>query len=308
MGAKRHHYLPECYLRQFAEGDYVNVFDRVRKEVRPQNVHNTAVVGHLYSVHRDDGSKDPRIEEMLAEVDGIIPVLTKQLEERVPATTDLRSELAFLASLMLTRVPDYRAGVERVSEKLGRKFIERSYSSVEALRASVAEWQRDDPTASKEVDVEGMFRVFQTCKLKINPNVALGYMLEMIPSLAESFFSLDIVVLHAPKNCAFLTCDRPLVTVPRLDSSGRAIGGVGILSPGSLKYLPLSNAIAVTFADRGTSFIHADASRPVVRGVNAAITQFTDRFLIGKDAALVSAWAKKGRLAETEPIGGMDLV
>ena len=308
MGAKRHHYLPECYLRQFAVGDFVSLFDRAQKEVRRQHVHNTAVVGHLYSIHRDDGSKDPRIEEMLADVDGMIPVVTKQLEERVPISTDLRSELAFLAALMLVRVPDYRAGVERVSEKLARRFIESSYSSVEALRASVEEWQREDPTTSKDVDVEGMFRVFQTCKIRVNPNEALRLMLDMIPSLAESFFGLDTVVLHTSEDNAFLTCDRPLVTMPRLDSSGKAIGSVGILSPGSRQYLPLSNTITVVFADRGTGFLHADAPRPVVKGVNAAVTQFTDRFLIGRDVALVSAWARRGRLAETEPIGGMDLL
>jgi hypothetical protein len=244
---------------------------------------------------------------MLSEVDGIIPVLTKQLEMREPVTNELRSNLSFIAALMLARVPNYKSGVERVMQKMGRHFIESSYPTVEALRASVEQWQREDPAATKDPDIEGMFRVLQNSELKVNPNEPLRMMLEMIPRLAESFFDLDMFILHASEDNAFLTCDRPLVVMPRLDRFGNAVSGVGIRSPGARKYLPLSSTIAVVFADQGDCFEHADPPRQVVRGVNGNIACMTDRFLIGRDKPLVASWAKRLRLAENEPIGGMDV-
>ena len=69
---KLHHFLPEAYLRRFADehGD-LWVLDRKQGIVRRQSPEVTAAERELYTLEDDGGERDRRVESALADfVDG----------------------------------------------------------------------------------------------------------------------------------------------------------------------------------------------------------------------------------------------
>ena len=151
--------------------------------------------------------------------------------------------------------------------------------------------------------VEGDFTI------KVHKNRSLYLMLVIGEGLAKTLAALNIGILRAPTRTAFVTTDRPFVIMPPRDSSWiPRWAGVGIVTPGAQKYLPLSNDLAVVFGDPGRNLVYLKTPPLAVKMVNAAVGMMTDRFLLARDEALVRWWSKRLHLAETAKVVGLDLV
>jgi Protein of unknown function (DUF4238) len=306
---KRHHYLPQSYLRLFAKDDVIWVYDRDTNDIRAQKVIDTAVINHFNAVERKDGSRDVRIESELSKVEGLIPKLVDDLKARQRLNDASRFDLAFIAALMMTRTPEFHEGVQRVEGKLIKRFAQHMFRSEEDAARSLAEWKAEDPTAP-DIDPKALFRIYSdgAFNIKIHRNRSIELMLKLSPEFAKTLFGLNIGVLHAPKNSSFITTDRPLAVVPPRDTTGLPKwGGIGLLTPGAHKYLTLSSHVAVVFGDSGDNFVHLDLQTGTARWVNAAVGRMTNRFLFGRDKLLVAAWSRRLRLSEIPKISGMDV-
>lgn len=306
---KRHHYIPQAYLRLFARDEVIWVYDRNSKTVRAQKVIDTAVITHFNAINKKDGSKDVSIEKELSKVEGLIPVLVERLRTRHELNEADRFDLSFIAALMMTRTADFHESVQRVEGKLIKRFAQTMFRSEEDAARSLAEWKTENPSAP-DIDPKKLFRFYSegAFNVKIHRNRSIELMLKLTPAFADTLFRLNLGVLHAPKNSAFITTDRPLSLVPPRDISGLPRwGGIGLLTPGAHKYLSLGSDIAVVFGDPGENFTHITLGADTVRWVNAAIGHMADRFLFGRDEALIKAWARRLRLDETSSIRIMDV-
>jgi uncharacterized protein DUF4238 len=306
---KRHHYIPQAYLRLFARDEVIWVYDRNSKAVRAQKVIDTAVIKHFNAINKKDGSKDVSIEKELSKVEGLIPVLAERLRARHQLNEADRFDLSFIAALMMTRTADFHESVQRVEGKLIKRFAQTMFRTEEDAARSLAEWKAEDPSAP-DIDPKKLFRFYSegAFNVKIHRNRSIELMLKLTPAFADTLFGLNLGVLHAPKNNAFITTDRPLSLVPPRDISRLPRwGGMGLLTPGAHKYLSLGNDIAIVFGDPGKNFTHLALGADTVRWVNAAIGSMADRFLFGRDEALVKSWAKRLRLDETSSLRIMDV-
>lgn len=305
---KRHHYLPQSYLRQFSRDDLLWVYDREKDQVRPQKVLNTAVRRHFYSIEVD-GVRDTRIESELAKVDALIPPLTQKLSARAELSEGERFDLSFIAALAMNRTPDFHEGIDRVEGKLIKRFSQRMFRSVEDAERSIAEWKAEDPSAP-DVDPRDLYQFLSEGKynVKIHRNRSIELMLTLSPEFAKTLAILNLGILHSPERSSFITTDRPFVIMPPRDTSKiPRWAGVGMLTPGAQKYFPLSSEIAIVFGDPGENFTHINLKSEQVKGVNASIGHMVDRFLIGRDLALVESWAKRLKLGTREKIRLMDV-
>lgn len=61
----RRHFLPEFYLKGFTCDGLLWLYNRERKQIRPQTPHNTAIIGHYYSFENEKGEKDYSVEALL---------------------------------------------------------------------------------------------------------------------------------------------------------------------------------------------------------------------------------------------------
>lgn len=67
--SRRHHYLPQMYLRGFAdEAERVWVFDRQNNAYVHQGILNTAVKKDFYTIVGPDGQKTDAVETMMANI------------------------------------------------------------------------------------------------------------------------------------------------------------------------------------------------------------------------------------------------
>ena len=69
---KRHHFIPRLHLQHFAGPEpkgQVWTYDAQTGQVRSAVPEQTAVETHFYSVERDDGVMDTRIEAKLSEIE-----------------------------------------------------------------------------------------------------------------------------------------------------------------------------------------------------------------------------------------------
>ena len=110
MTAKRHHYVPQFYLRYFASDAGQKtptfwVYDKAGGEPRQQPPVNTAVEGHFYSFETEEG-RDDRIEEALARLEAAAkPILDHWLSAGVRPEREEISEIGGFLAFMHTRVP-----------------------------------------------------------------------------------------------------------------------------------------------------------------------------------------------------------
>lgn len=120
--ARRHHFVPQWYLRQFAKENRVGVLDKQTGRFEVRHVRRTAVVEGLYDIDHADLSRES-IEELLADVESKAAVVIRRiasdgLEWMMPRD---RMVVADFAAAQFLRVPAHRAGlVQSVHRELDR--------------------------------------------------------------------------------------------------------------------------------------------------------------------------------------------
>jgi len=113
---KRQHWVPRFYLRQFLVPDanpkleQVWVFNRKSGEPKLTGIKNIALENHLYSPKHPDGSRDPRLEMKLSDLEGTLAKLWPQLANGFVdlGSTVIRQSIALFLSVQFLRHPDRR--------------------------------------------------------------------------------------------------------------------------------------------------------------------------------------------------------
>src|ERR1700744_5121428 len=105
-GPTRQHYLPQMYLRGFAdENELVWVFDRQRNSYKHQGIADTAVKRDFYTVRDKEGNKSYVVETTLANmVEGPTKRIIEKLDRRnLKWEGEERQTLALFIALLGTR-------------------------------------------------------------------------------------------------------------------------------------------------------------------------------------------------------------
>lgn len=113
---KRQHWVPQFYLRQFIVPDanpnleHVWIFHRKSGDPKLAGIKNIALETHLYSPKRSDGSRDPRLERKLSDLEGTLAKLWPQLANGFVdlGSTAIRQSIALYVSVQFLRHPDRR--------------------------------------------------------------------------------------------------------------------------------------------------------------------------------------------------------
>jgi hypothetical protein len=306
---KRHHYLPQSYLRGFARNELLWVYDRKENEVRPQMVIDTAVKSYFNAIKRCDGELDFTVESDLAEIDALIPKLVSDLRDKVLLDQQRRFDLSLVVALSIVRGPDFHEMINRVEGDILKKLTRLTVSSEEDAAREIADWRKTDPDAPEILPSE-MYEFIQNdgFNFKIHRNRSIELMVNLAPKFAEILNNFNIGVIHAPKGAAFITTDRPLGILPPLTRDSLSDYGCGLLFEGAQKYFPLASDLALVFCSSGEGFSHFSVRKDFVKLINLITGTQTDRFLIGTEKALVERWAKRLNLAGKEKIQRMQSI
>ncbi len=245
------------YLRGFAGGERLWVYDREKSEYREQGIADTAVQRDYYAVIDASGAKNWDFEGILAGIEGNAAEAIRLADARATLTEEQRAALAVFVALLKVRTPNFEKSFADAQDQLFKKVLKATMNSEERIAASIAAYERDKgeklPLAPKE-----LLDLFQGGKFRIEPhrNQSVALMIELSSEFALLLAQMDWVFAHAPDGSQFITSDVP--------------------------------TLLLAF-DKGEITRHADMTEAVVREFNITATARTERFTIGKDRALLES-------------------
>jgi hypothetical protein len=200
---KRHHHLPEFYLRGFCRGGKFWIFDREETKLRPQTPTNTTVQSHYYSIRSKDGELDPSIEKTLSEIEGFSPPIIKKLDRGQQLTTDKKATLSVFAGIQSIRVPDAKKRHEeirrRILDKLGGEVVPATEEEI-AQASSVVPPEEAGPRVSANDLVQNLKMLEQDSGFAHNDYLKMIFPLGI--RISEVIYKMTWLVAHTGKRTA----------------------------------------------------------------------------------------------------------
>jgi hypothetical protein len=301
---KLHHFLPEAYLRRFADdhGD-LWVLDRKQGIIRRQSPEVTAAVRELYTLEDECGGRDRRVESALAElVDGPGQHAIRVLDEGGRLSDEDAGKLAIFVSGLYVRTPAFREQHRQLAEQIRDSLIRGGVEpATEPLPQSHPEAQR--LRAAGGVGADELLAMFNARRDERRPyhNDFVKMMVNLVPMLADAIHGLEWFIASAPPGKAFVTCDAPvIITLPPNHSP---LMGVGLTTPGSEKIVPLSSRVALVMGDKVAAPMVANIriDRDHVRRINEALVRLCERFTMGRSRVLLESLLKATGIGGTPP-------
>ncbi|MBP7527333.1 MAG: DUF4238 domain-containing protein [Syntrophorhabdaceae bacterium] len=308
-GPKRHHYLPQFYLEGFCRDGYLWVFDRETSEFRRQTPVNTAIQKHYYTVEDKDGKKDTSIEAFLSEIEGASKPVIQKIEAKEQISDDDKYAMSVFIAFLMHRVPDFEKSVNKIGEHMIKHMADVMFSDEERAELMMKRYAEDRGGDESEMSAKDLvaFHKSGAYKIDMHRNVSLRCMLNMSTDIANLFFQLDWILFHVPKKSSFVTSDSPVFIIPPVDWNANTVYGVGLATRGAQKVVPLTQEVCLVMCDRGERMLHGDLANDNVRRLNRSIAYYSDRFLIGRDEALVRNLTQTMKLAEWKRNGRIQI-
>lgn len=295
---KRHHFVPEFYLRSFARDGLLYVFDREKAEYRRQPPRNTAVIGHYYATMKEDGEKDYGVEHLLSRIEGLAKPVIEKLDEGRDIGPEERVRLSYFLAFLFNRVPKFEREIDQIADSAAKLWLKHMFPTVESVEAYFASTEED-----RECSAPDFLDFIQNEEYELvgNRNNTVHTMLEQTPKIAQSLAMMAWDVMHCDDRSAFITTDSPfgLLLSDEQRASGAAILGVG--SPEITKAVPITKGTALLIRGAGVSLSHYRLNREQVREVNVAVAAECERYIFGPDEALVRSVVRRSHVDTSKP-------
>lgn len=238
---KRHHLVPEFYLRRFADQkEQVTAVRRdTGKSIPKIGVRNVAVESQFYTLEQLENLPPSFAENTLQLVEDETAKALQRIDAgQFPPNGPDRLVLSLYLALQITRSREFRDGVERRSDMLlrARWFLNLRDMSNDQVHTFLREHLGIEPTdedVAEMVDVRDRISDFRLIPHQ-DTSISLMFAtaMEMVPYLSQRSWSL-----MAFKKRVFLTSDRPVVLWRKRDMQN-PVPGVGVANADDV-YFPL---------------------------------------------------------------------
>lgn len=202
VASRRHHYVPQGYLRGFAtdeehSGNFVWVYDkRPGRAPRMKSVRSIAWEDAYYAQEKPDGTEDTEtVESSLAQtIDNEIPRILRGIRPNVGDSVELsaadKAALAFFVGISMTRVPSFRDGINDLHTRIAEIGLSHQMEADPQLKAL---GERYGVTISAK------------------PWVSLRPMVQLAQAIAQSALSKPWQFFVPPPNVPLVTSDNPVI-------------------------------------------------------------------------------------------------
>jgi hypothetical protein len=244
--ASRHHYIPESFLREFADSDerlLVVTLDGERP--RMSHIHDTAVVSHLYTTVDPVIGETVAVETLLGVLDGEAARILSEVRGlgSLPLSEPDRTTLALWVALLHVRGPHYR----RVMEALGEQFLKMDLlpmKSPSAARERLRINLGREPTDAEVRDLVEAAATLDEIEVVQHQNDLVKMMLDTALAMVPHLIKRRISMIRFGKPGLVLS-DRP-VTLNQSEVDREAGLGVGIINATDIA-LPIDRRSALVF-------------------------------------------------------------
>jgi hypothetical protein len=284
---KRHHFLPESYLRRFMTTKTLWVYDIQLEEIRAQSPHDTGAMGYFNALEDKEGNRNFVIEQELSKMEGAVSDIMSKIEARDTLTKAEKHQLAYFCAMQFVRGPDFHQDVCKISEFFGKKMMEMNFSDRDRAERLWEKFKQETGHAPEaSLDEVRSFILSGQYGIATHRNQSIQFMVELAPEFADILFRQDWVVLCTEK-APFITSDRPFVIVPPKRDGPVLFRGAGLATKGAFKLMPLSKSRCLAIGDPGEVLVYADHTEAAVRCTNLNLCHAADRFVIGCERTLV---------------------
>lgn len=272
MPSHRHHYVPQFYLKNFADPRLGGQLWRYPKQGgKPIAGHPKvfAFENHYHTITRPDGTRDSdTIETMFSALEGeAAHVIRKVLANEALSEAEREIFITF-AGALLVRVPRQRDHIGAMMSEIATHMSQASAFHKELFHADYRRFLEEtgDPSV---IDPEAVRQAYlsEQFELEMNPQAALGMSLGSLDTVVNCLLSMNWVFVRRQGRFSFISCDAPVFCVdPTLPPN--VWYGAGLRSEGMEVSLPLSPEVAAIGSYYQTRRIYGTASPEMVRRLN----------------------------------------
>ncbi len=241
MTKRRHHYLPQFYLRNFIDSaGRIWAYPKLGGKAKRASPRDLGVEKDYHTFTRKDGIKDrATIEEAFADIENEAAPTVRKIIGKEPLSTAEYEIFVTFVGTMLVRVPARCDQVGRMAAKMMKVIATTSASNKNAFHA---EYQRFEAgTGHRGADAEEIrqFVLSDKYEMRTNPKIALAFSLQTLHTVTNCLAQMDWIFLQRTGRFQFLSCDNPVFYCdPTLPPT--TWRGIGLMNRGIEVSVPLS--------------------------------------------------------------------
>lgn len=293
-GPKRQHFLPKFYLEGFTKDGKIAVFDRELDQIRVQQPLNTCVIGHFYTFEDAEGRKRFDLEQFLSEYETKASLAIKKLGAKEAINADERSDLAIFIALAACRTPDIVDSLKLFNSSLISDMAMRMFADVEQVKEQMR-GKTHAPLTEKELEEEAQemvnFVKSEQWVVETNHVWAVRTAIQMALTIAPILSGRDWTVVHRDnEKKSFVTTDAPVIlTTIEPRGNGYWERGIGFGCSDALVFFPLDQSCVLAMSGSDGNMNHITMGSEQIRRINLTLSNSCQRFVIGRDEALVQS-------------------
>lgn len=266
---------------------------------RTQQPENTGVIGNLYTFEGEEGQKRYDVEEMLSRLESHAAPGIVRLARREKLTDEQRANVLLFIAFARNRTPEWMETVKTLTGDLTKWVATRMFAEVDHVREILRKDNGHLPEEEQFAHANRLAEFAQSDRytVKVNDRAALGLALSTAPAIAETLKTRNWTVLHPQRaRDSFVTSDAPVILVSRTTHPSY---GVGFANLDAVVYFPLGQDACLILHGEGMVLDHLDISQNMVVDINRAVAASCQRYVIGRDHALVKSLVKHTRIDKT---------
>jgi len=241
--AKRHHTVPQFYLRGFADDERISTVRLPGDQRFVQTVRKAASETNFYAVEGHEDGADV-FEKLLAALEGGAASVFAMIQGgRWPLPVEERTTLAHFVALQAVRGPDQRRNLEHVVSAVTRLEIG------VGGRAAVKDWvARNRGLAITDEESEKVWEQATRPEgppIRVSPIVHIRQIADLVDKLLPYVAGRPWALVRF-KERSLITSDSPVGLVPHQDCAGWE--GVGFMTAWGITY-PLTRKLGLLMSD-----------------------------------------------------------
>ena len=251
-----HHYVPQLYLRNFADGlsrkARVFTFDSSSNQAFKTSVRNVASKRHFNRVEIE--GVDPNyLEDGLAEMESeLAPFLAEVIAEKSFRTSEHFDWTMNLAAQLSVRNPRMRGQLKKFHKDIAERIASLSVSTREIWESQRRQMQEAGEAVNAKVTYEQAkkFHDDKNYEIAIDQTHLIGLEMKMVETVLTRLVNRNWCFVSPPSGHIFITCDDPVVLSWK-DQKDRGFFGPGHGLMDTLITFPLSSDLLLlgTFED-----------------------------------------------------------
>jgi uncharacterized protein DUF4238 len=286
---KLHHHLPQSYQDGFCQQGRIWVFDRATGKFRKDSPKNVAAITDDYTIYRNDGTRDTRVEELFAAIDSAGVPIIKKLRSRETLSGDERESFAWYLAGFVARVPRFRRWVNE-HETARRKLHDRAYLKSPAQIQELIDKSDLSPDERAEADAQLMYEMLKSeeYSVSLDHNSQVKNLVETAIELQPRLHDLNWILGHATGESEFVTSDNPLI-----ESASGAFLTFPVANDTALLMLPAEgDKVRIT---------HKDMPRDLIHLGNIELAKASERLVLASNDDLLRRVVREAAIEDVPP-------